>query len=234
MITTYKIGNNVKAILRFYTASKIGAIQAEYDNQPYTVLNNIEAQISFTNITSDAQTTLRELSYNTDSVTSVTLNNVELTNKILNLICSNSEQKLCSTMQNYNADDEGNIYLLLPSDEIYQVFVYNNDGELEQAYGSYSDNVLHVEKPSTNYAIFYSFLGSDGYSFNRRANIYLSIDLELTSNENNQSKKAWMHFNKCALTANKNMLFGGNINSVDLTFKVLKEDYQDSDYIAFK
>lgn len=55
MLKTYKIGNNVKAILRFYTAGKIGDVTAEYDNQPYTVLNNIEANFVFENINSESK-----------------------------------------------------------------------------------------------------------------------------------------------------------------------------------
>ena len=231
MLTTYKLGNNVKAILRFYTAGKIGDVTAKYDNQPYTVLKNIEANVSFNYITTDAKAVMSELSYNTDTVSTVTLSNVELTNKILGLICSNSEEKLCSTVRNYNSDNEGKIYLHLPSDEIYQVFIYDNEGQLEAAYGSIDDPVLQVTKSLSNYAVFYSFIGDTGYSLNRRPNIYVSIDLELTSNENNESKQTWLHFNKCALTSNKNLLFNGRVNSVDLTFKVLHDG--DNDYIAF-
>ena len=38
---TYKIGNKVKCIIRSYSSGYIGETRMEYDNQPYTVLQDI-------------------------------------------------------------------------------------------------------------------------------------------------------------------------------------------------
>lgn len=93
-------------------------------------------------------------------------------------------------MINLNSDDEGKIYFSLPSDEIYQVFIYDNDGQLEAAYGSYNSCEFIVNKTNSNYVIFYSYVSNNVYSLQKYNNILLKVDLEFTSNENDESKKA--------------------------------------------
>ena len=40
---TYKLGNKVNCIFRAYHSGKIGDETIQYDNQPYTIVNDIQA-----------------------------------------------------------------------------------------------------------------------------------------------------------------------------------------------
>ena len=226
---TYKIGNKVKCIIRSYSSGYIGETRMEYDNQPYTVLQDIEASMSFKNIRKDSSDDLRQMSFNVESISEIRLSNISLTSQILNLIFLKNEDKLCNTCENYDSNTNKIIYLHFPADEVYQMFVYNNNGELEAAYGTYSEDTLEVEEANSNYLIFYSYKGEKGYSLNKQNNFYVTLDLEVIGNTDDNTTKTWIHFDKCAITVDKNMYFNSSINTIDLTFKILDSG---NDYIT--
>jgi hypothetical protein len=186
---TYKIGNKVKCIIRSYTSGYIGETRMEYDNQPYTVLQNIEASMSFKNIRKDSSDDLRQMSFNVESISEIRLSNISLTSQILNLIFLKNEDKLCNTCENYDSNTNKIIYLHFPADEVYQMFVYDDEGNLEAAYGTYSGDTLEVEKAETNYLIFYSYTGEKGYSLNKQNNFYVTLDLEVIGNTDDNTTK---------------------------------------------
>ena len=227
---TYKLGNKVKCIIRSVASGKIGEEEMIYDNQPYTVLQNVSASLRFRDVNSDIRSDWRELHYNVDNVSEIDIDDVLLTNKILNLIFQKSEVKLCNTCGNFDSDEQGKIYLPIWDQDLYQVFIYNDESELEKAYGTLTENVITVEKPNSNYIVFYSFVGSDGYNLNRVNNLYLTLDLEITNNEDNETTTTWLHLDKCALKVDKNLMFNNSMNTIDLSFKVIKTN---NDYITF-
>ena len=126
---TYKLGNKTKCIIRSFSAGRIGEQEMQYDNQPYTVLKDVEASLTFIDKNISSKSTFVDLSYNIDSLQEINISNVELNDKILNLIFSKNEDKLCSTMINCVAENN-KIYITSPTDEIYQVFIYDVDGNL--------------------------------------------------------------------------------------------------------
>ena len=172
---TYKLGSKLDCIIRSFAPGKIGAQEMTYGNQPYTTLKNIEASLSFTDSSVQSKTTFTKLAYNVDTLREVTVSDVELNDKILNLIFSKSEAKLCSSMQNCDAEDN-KIYITAPTDKIYQVFIYDVDGNLEQAFGeldNFEVNVLRNE----NYIVFFSYEGENTYSLSKTNSFYLTLDL---------------------------------------------------------
>lgn len=232
-MTTYKLGNKVKAILRAYSPGKIGSVDITYNMQPYTILDTTDAQVIFrdNNVSAKStQSTQSFINYNVDFIDSVQLNNVKLTDKILNLIFTEDSEPLHPMIHNLTSNEDRYIYLPI-SEEVYQVFVYNVDGELEAAYDTLTQNYIIVDNPNTNYLIIYLRSAKKGYFLNRLRNITLALDLEITGNENDSTETFWMHFDKCSLSVNKNLYFNNGINTVDLQLKVLKSD---NDYITLQ
>lgn len=227
---TYKIGNKVKCIIRAYSSGYIGDEYMEYDNQPYTVLKEVEASLTFNNINSEGENDLRQFSYNVDSISDVRISNVFLTPKILNLIFLKNEDKLCNTCKDYDTNSEGKIFLDFPAEEVYQMFIYDNNSQLVRAEGTFSGETLEGLNPNENYLIFYTYIGDKSYSLNKQSNVYVKLDLEVIGNTDDHTTKNWIHLDKCAVSVDKSMYFNGSVNTVNLVFKVL--DSKNKDYIT--
>ena len=224
---TYKLGNSVKAILRAYSPGAIGDVNIEYPMQPYTIINSAEANITFNAKDSNANNGQSLLNYNVDYVDSVVLSRVALTNKILNLIFTWDDNPLCTKTVNCKSNNEGIIYL--PNEMMYQLFIYNESGELESVHDEVNSLNLQVFNSNSSYLLVYITIGKKGFFLNRSTSRYMSLDLEIEGNEENKTNKFWIHFEKCSLSVNKNLYFNGSVNSVDLKFKVIKSD---NDYIT--
>ena len=230
-MATYKIGNKVNGIIRSYSAGKLGKMDMEYDNQPYTILRDISATVNFAATNKDSSVANKNfLQYNTDTISEIRLSNVPLTEKILDLIYKDNETRLYSKQENYESDELGNIYLNI-TDEIYQVFVYDEDGTLEQAYGSFSSTVLHVNNVESSYSIYYSYLGEKSYFLDKPDNFYIKLDLEILGNEDDNTQDMCLHIDKAAIKVDKNMYFSGYSNSIDLTIIVI---YTGLNYLTIK
>ena len=219
---TYKLGNKTKCIIRSFSAGRIGEQEMQYDNQPYTVLKDVEASLTFVDKNISSKTTFVDLSYNIDSLQEINISNVELNDKILNLIFSKNEDKLCSTMINCVAENN-KIYITSPTDEIYQVFIYDVDGNLEQAYGVLNNMEVAVQR-NEDYLVFFTYVGEKSFKINRSESLYLTLDLILEGNADDEINTSFIHINKCALKVNKNMYFNRSLNAVDLKFVVIDDN----------
>ena len=219
---TYKLGNKTKCIIRSFSAGRIGEQEMQYDNQPYTVLKDVEASLTFVDKNVSSKSTFVDLSYNIDSLQEINISNVELNDKILNLIFSKNEDKLCSTMINCVAENN-KIYITSPTDEIYQVFIYDVDGNLEQAYGVLNNMEVEVNR-NEDYLVFFTYKGEKSFKINRSESLYLTLDLILEGNADNEINTSFIHINKCALKVNKNMYFNRSLNAVDLKFVVIDDN----------
>lgn len=219
---TYKLGNKTKCIIRSFSAGKIGEQEMKYDNQPYTVLKDVEASLTFVDKNISSKTTFVDLSYNIDSLQEINISNVELNDKILNLIFSKNEDKLCSTMINCVAENN-KIYITSPTNEIYQVFIYDVDGNLEQAYGILNNMEVAVQR-NEDYLVFFTYVGEKSFKINRSESLYLTLDLILEGNADDEINTSFIHINKCALKVNKNMYFNRSLNAVDLKFVVIDDN----------
>ena len=219
---TYKLGNKTKCIIRSFSAGRIGEQEMQYDNQPYTVLKDVEASLTFTDKNISSKSTFVDLSYNIDNLQEINISNVELNDKILNLIFSKNEDKLCSTMINCVAENN-KIYITSPTDEIYQVFIYDVDGNLEKAYGVLNNMEVEVNR-NEDYLVFFTYAGEKSFKINRSESLYLTLDLILEGNADDEINTSFIHINKCALKVNKNMYFNRSLNAVDLKFVVIDDN----------
>lgn len=219
---TYKLGNKTKCIIRSFSAGRIGEQEMQYDNQPYTVLKDVEASLTFVDKNISSKSTFVDLSYNIDSLQEINISNVELNDKILNLIFSKNEDKLCSTMINCVAENN-KIYITSPTDKIYQVYIYDVDGNLEQAYGVLNNMEVEVKR-NEDYLVFFTYVGEKSFKINRSESLYLTLDLILEGNADDEINTSFIHINKCALKVNKNMYFNRSLNAVDLKFVVIDDN----------
>ena len=229
---TYKLGNKIDCIIRSFSPVKIGDDELLFSNQPYTVLKDVKASLNFKTSESGAKSRFSHLNYSVDTLDEVTISDVELNNKILNLIFSKNEDKTVSSM--LNCEVENNRFYLPTSDSnIFQVFVYDVDGKLIAATGEWQKPEVILDEfeykdiseygYNGNCLVFYSSTGSVGYSINKNENIYLTLDLIITGNADDELNASYIHINKCSLSVDKNMYFNNLINAIDLKFKVIDD-----------
>jgi len=222
---TYKLGNKVKVIIRSFAAGKMGNTEMAYDNQPYTIIDGTSLNLSFDSLDKNARhLDFNVLNYNHDTLTQVDINDVALTEKILQLIYQENETPLCTTSENYISD--GNIIHLNNPGAMYQMFVYDNEGTLEKAFGEYTEDTLEVEKEDSSYLIVYSFIGETSFLLDKPNNFYCTLDAEIEGNINDTTSTMYLHCEKCGLKVDKSMTFQQRGNAVNLSFEVLKgENY---------
>lgn len=221
-MNTYKLGNKVTGIIRAYSSGKIGDMVMDYENQPYTIIKSVTANLGFTDIDTTAKSSFTQLAYNNSKLSQVQISDVTLNDKILNLIFLKSEDKLVSKIENQIADDNNLIYLTPIANEVYQVFVYDSNGELDQAIGTHNtDEPIVVSEPNKDYLICYQYEALKGYSLDKPENMYFTLDLLVTGNKEDNTSNMNIHIEKCALKIDKNMYFNQRSNAVDLIFTVL-------------
>ena len=180
---TYKLGNKVNGIIRAFAPCKIGDCVLQYDNQPYTTIKSATANLRFKDLQRDGRIQEgRALAFSQSFVDSVQLSEIEVTEKILNLIFSKSEPNLAHKVENLDSDDNNLIYLSL-DETVYQVFVYNDEGKLDQAFGTLSNGQpIRVSKPNSNYVVIYSYVTDYVLNLNSPQNLYWTLDLEVIGN----------------------------------------------------
>lgn len=137
---TFKFGNKVKCIIRFHNCSQtIGGITPLCDDQPYTVLNDISAEVDFkqniTNSTSKEKGYL--LSTNVSEINEIKLKNCLLTNKIMALIFEKGRAQNFIHQCQVTTDPGGGMYLpTTQGSTVLRAFIYNSEGEFVAAYGN--------------------------------------------------------------------------------------------------
>lgn len=221
-MNTYKLGNKVTGIIRAYSSGKIGDTIIRYDNQPYTIIKSVSANLIFKDIDKTIKSGFNDLAYNNSKLHQVQISDVSLNDKILNLIFLKSPIKLVSKVENCVSDNNNNIYINSTTDQIYQVFVYNHLGNLETAYGTYNvNNPIHVSESNKDYLICYQYEVSKGFLLDSPENLYFTLDLLITGNIEDNTSNMNIHIEKCGLKVDKNMYFNQNANAVDLTFTVI-------------
>ena len=232
-MATYKMGNKVTGIIRSLCVGKLGEMTMTYDNQPYALLKDVSVTLNFSQQNTETDVGDKtHMSFNHDTLNQVQISNVKLNNKILELLYTdNQREPLFAKQENYTSDEEGNVYLNF-NDKVYQVFIYDSDGNLETAYGELENNVLTLNKPEEEYSIYYSVLGDKSFYFDKPNNIYVTLDLCAVGNEDDQTQDMSIHIEKCLIKADKGMYFNRTgSNTIDLTCEVI---YTGLDYITIK
>ena len=237
---TYKLGNKINCIVRSGSSGKLGSKNMQYENQPYTVIRDVSATMQFASQNKAARAHKEtQLAFSLDNVSQLRLTNVPFTKPIFDLMFDSIEEDiLCNTMMNFDVDEGGALELtslIRDYESIYQVFIYNADGELVDAEGTINkDNFVRSNDQIAkggNFLVFYGYLNSKGRALHRQNNVYLTLDLQVFGNETDEGTLYFIHLEKCNLSMNKNLYFSGNINTVDLDFTIIPSD---DDYITME
>lgn len=233
---TYQIGNKVTCIIRSYCPSIIGEVQTKYDNEPYTILSDVNVSLSFTEVEKNATSgnRLRQLHYNDSGLNQVRISNIHLTNKILNMLFESYDQGTKSHFESVIAQDN-KLYLSTQEDTIYQVFVYDENETMIKAVGTLEVIDGAITLPETTleeegaYLVVYQTLGNNSVRLNGPNNTYFTLDLICEGNTDEETAPTYIHIQKAGLRADKSLYFSKTINAVDLTFNVIETE---DDYIV--
>jgi len=230
-MNTYQFGNKVTCIIRAYSPCTIGDTILTYKNEPYTIIEDANMTLSFRDLDSVARAeNRRELAYNNAVPDTVRITNVHLTEKILNLVFQKHEDSLKTKYENVISDEDGKIYLNTSSDVIYQVFIYDVNQTLVQAFGEVDPSNIVLES-DTNYLVVYQELGEKGILLRSQDNLYFTLDFICTGNENEETTIFYPHIEKAGIKVDRQLYFNQSVNAIDLTFNII---HTDEDYITLK
>lgn len=230
----YKLGNQVTVIIRSYSDDTfIGDQYIERANQPYTIIKSAEANLSFKNITSTAKTDFNYLAYTHIKPSQLSIYNVTINDKILNLIFHKNQTAaphLFTKLENVTSSQDKKIYFGQLNQTLKNVFIYDSEGNCKYE-PELNNNSYQVDKSEQPYLVCYQYESTTSFSLDQNNNHYYTIDLLLTSNqkefgENDNTINSTIHLEKCALEINSDMSFAQNSNAVDLKFIVLDNDLE--------
>lgn len=230
----YKLGNQVTVIIRSYSDDTfIGNQYIEHANQPYTIIKSAEANLSFKNITSTAKTTFNQLAYTHIKPSQLSISNVTINDKILNLIFHKNQTAaphLFTKLENVTSSQDKKIYFGQLNTILKNVFIYDSEGNCKYE-PELNANSYPVDKSEQSYLVCYQYESTTSFSLDQNNNHYYTIDLLLTSNqkefgENDNTINSTIHLEKCALEINSDMSFAQSSNAVDLKFIVLDNNLE--------
>lgn len=235
---TYKLGNKVRCIVRSFSSGSIGSQEMMFNNQPYTILKDVEAKITFADKSKKSQLDKENLLYfNQEVISAVDFYNVEITDKILNLIYS-KEKETKPVSESVNVELVNKKFILpISHNDIYQIFIYGEEGHLIAATSKLDSNkYITIDSRSFEYIsnkndlydqnilVVYSYLLPTSYNLESEQEIYFTLDITIDGNNDDETRKSFIHIDKCALQSSKNLSFNNSINSIDLKFNVIQNN----------
>ena len=125
-----KIGNKIKnLIIRLASDLPIEGMDPITPNEPYTVLHDIQASFVFEERIRTQKAQFSVLSYNNSKLGSVTLFNVPLTEKVMNLLFERDHLLSATMVEDTYADECGHIFLnrVSSKDFVYNLFLHDED-----------------------------------------------------------------------------------------------------------
>ena len=239
-MATHKIGNQIDCIIRAYSCDPIGTYQPTYDGEPYTIIKGENGLINFTSRNTDMSGAERVAGYAVEKINSFSIYNVTLTDKILNLIYSKKEGFSVSYHEKLLSSEDKKLYLTKGlGKQKKMVYVYYSDDEnaapvLDQAYSTLDEDEIEVEVANAYYNVVYEVIVDNIYSLDKRNNVYVTLDISTTSNEDDETNETHIHIDKAVVQVNKTLYFNSNANAVDLTFLVIKDSENVENYIAWE
>lgn len=217
----YQLGNKVTCIVRAYTPGQIGQTILQYQNEPYTILKDLNAVFSFRDESAAAMAgSSRHAYYNSSELSQVRLMDVHLTDRVFAMLFQSRDDGLCSHIENVNSDKNGKVYLTTDQDNIYQVFIYKEDSSLEKAYGQIAPSDIEVT-PNGTFLVIYQTLKNKVLTLDTPQNRYFSLDFICEGNTDEITSSTYIHVEKVGIKVDRDLYFNANLNAVDITFNVI-------------
>ena len=117
------------------------------------------------------------------------------------------------------------------------IFIYDNNGNCIHIDEHNSNEGYEIGTDNQSYLVCYQYESINSFSLDQNDNQYFTIDLLLTSNQNNNEEdntiNSTIHLAKCGLEIDSNMSFSQNSNAVDLKFIVLDSNTEEN-YITLE
>ena len=220
-----KIGNKIKnLIIRLASDLPIEGMDPIIPNEPYTVLHDIQASFVFEERIRTQKAQFSVLSYNNSKLGSVTLFNVPLTEKVMNLLFEREHLLSATMVEDTYADECGHIFLnrVSSKDFVYNLFLHDEDQKV-----IYIDKILASEiiaDPAKPYLAIYE-VPSEGWLFNKPKNIYFNLDMEVVGNEEDETQTYFIHINQCVIRPRHDIRFTKELSTTDLEITTVGDSW---------
>ena len=133
--------------------------------------------------------------------------------------------------------DSKGIYFGLSNRNLRDIFIYDNNGNCIHIDEHNSNEGYAIGTDNQSYLVCYQYESINSFSLDQNDNQYFTIDLLLTSNQNNNEEdntiNSTIHLAKCGLEIDSNMSFSQNSNAIDLKFIVLDSNTEEN-YITLE
>lgn len=221
-----KTGGSVDILIRSYSGQVIAG-KSYGKNEPYTVLNNVNINFYTSQEGAGTGSNGNLLYYNDAQPSIITLMNVPLSEKVIDLIFLKNNKALKSHYFIAEADEHT---LIMQHNHVKNVFIYeletnNYIGFAEEVDDKIiqDDNLINGNK----YIVFYEYEDLNSkkqFNLVSPSNNYFTLDIFGKGNTNNNTADIFFKFKKCVLKTDTTLTFNEGLNTVNLSFKIIKDD----------
>lgn len=206
MNNVYEYGGIADVLLRFKIEKEVGGVHYAA-NEPYTFLKDVTIQFQYEQTNAQSNARKPVFATNDGRPLQLIINGVPLTQKIANLVLTNSKNTsyMRTRRERVICDSNGKLNLCYESNG--EIFVYNTN--MERVTDNYS--------PNEEYLVFYQqeVEQGDKYSFEVPFYPYFELDIFMKGNTNKITNDIYMHFDAASLASvpNFNIMSGGILNT---------------------
>lgn len=226
----FKFSGPVDVILRTKVERTIGGITYAA-HQPITILENVVPSFSYGGQFKDYRqgddTFL--ISHRTAFPLTLVLMGASFSEKLAHLIFSVTASANMTYYETIVCPASAIKYLPSDQQQINNIFLYK-DGELSTyTYNSTTNAITFTNYSATStYILFYSYLDSTSFKYGLASpsNPYFEIEMFGRGNVNNTSSNFYIKIGSCSLSPQLNMSFGGQYQTVSLTFNIMTKDIE--------
>lgn len=230
----FKYGSTGDVLIRSTAAQHIDGIDLR-PQEPFTLIKDINIVFNYGQNNKEITKQGTLLFDNNNYPSSITLQNVPITQKISKLIFKPQNINFLQKT-NYIKATSINHEIYLPHDAIYHAFVYDSKNELIGTVECGDNVILSPDLiDGETYTVFYEYrleAPSTAYSLGTPDFGYFTLEIFGVGNRNSQDSTVYIKLMQCALQTNKSLYFDNSgSNTVNLTFKIIADN---PDYLVFE
>lgn len=217
MNNLYEFGSVCDVVIRCNSVRTIGN-KTYAANEPYTMLKDVYCSLGYRSNNSSAEAKQNIGASRDGIIDSITISNIELTEKLCNLIAIKKQEKTTKGIYYLGVAEDGKIFLpSTPCDD--NIFVYDEESnKIENVI--YQDGCLiGAFNNYQNYNIFYNVLISNSFSFEVPTYGYFSLEIYGKGNNDKKTDDIYIKIPAASLVSIPNFDFtSGQVLNVPLQF----------------